>query len=173
MTIKNITEPYGSLKVVKEISMFLLYISVIVSYYYICICIYNIFNNYNHELTTACITNLEELKPTNLSNIWYKSIIDDFLNQFTSKGKTINHDFFKFKSYVKTSPLNYNQDIVEKSIILNRIKSDHMNGLIAECEFYKNKTSLLEIELQWVKVIHCSLVDDLKDILKDIIVKKS
>jgi hypothetical protein len=173
LTKKKIAKPCSLLKVTKEISIFLLYIFIIVLYYYICIYTYNIFNNYSYEVTTACTTNLEELKPTNLPNIWYKSIIDDFLNQFTSNGKTINHDFFKLRSYVKISPLDYNQDTIEKSIILNRIKSEHMNSLIAECEFYKNKTSLLEIELQWIKVIHCSLVDDLKDILKDVIVKKS
>lgn len=74
--------------------------------------------------------------------------MDDFFNQFTSKGKTINHEFIQIKPSVKTSPLDYNQDTIEKSIILNKIKSDHMNSLIAECEFYKNKASLLETQLQ-------------------------
>ena len=158
--------------VTKEIIKSLLCIFIFVSCYYLCMRAYN-FDYDNDQLTIISTANFDELKPINLPKIWYKSIIDDFFNQFTSKGKTFNHEFIKIQSSVKTLPLDYNLDTIEKSIILNRIKSDHMNSLIAECEFYKNKTSLLEIQLQWIKIIHHSLVNDLKDILYDFIPKNS
>jgi hypothetical protein len=133
-------------KTIKIIIMALLSIFIFISCYYFYMYIYNS-NCDNDQVITTCITKFEELKPINSPNIKYKSIINDFLNQFTSKGKTINHEFIKIKPLVKTIPLD-NKDIIEKSIILNKIKSDHMNSIISECEFYKNEISLLEIQLQ-------------------------
>lgn len=69
LTKKKITKPCDLLKVVKEISMFLLYISIIVSYYYICICTYNIFNNDSYELISIYTISIEELKPVSQPNI--------------------------------------------------------------------------------------------------------
>lgn len=157
-------------EVTKEIIKALLWIFVFVSCYYLCMRTGHFDND---QLITACTTSFEELKSTDSLNMWYKTIINDFFNQFTSNGKTIHHEFVKIKPSVKTLPLDYNQYTIEKSIILSKIKSDHMNSLIAECEFYKNKTSLLEIQLQWTRIIHHSLVNDLKDILYDFLPRKS
>lgn len=44
-----------------------------------------------------------------------------------------------------------------------------MNNLILECEFYRNKTSLLEIEVQNTRIGYFNLVNDLNHILKDVI----
>jgi hypothetical protein len=64
-------------------------------------------------------------------------------------------------------PLENNLELEKKSIILNKIYSDHMKSLIFECEYYKNKTNLLEIQLFYTKVACHSLVKDIYDITKD------
>ena len=45
---------------------------------------------------------------------------------------------------------------------------DHINSLILECELYKHKTSLLEIQVQNTRIVYFNLVNDLNDILKDV-----
>lgn len=160
------------LEATKEITMALLNIFIFVSCYYICIRTYS-FSNDNCELITACTstcpTNLGELKPASTPNAWHKSIIDDFFSKFTLKGKTFKHEFVKIRPSLEVLPLNYNQnDIIEKSIILSKIKYDHMSNLISECEFYKNKTSLLEIQVQSTRIVYFNLVNDLNYILKDV-----
>lgn len=151
----------------QEIIKALLSIFIFVSCYYIFACRYNL-GNCHDEVVTVCTTTIEELKPTKVIKIWYKSITDDFFNKFTSKGKTVNHELLKINSSsIKTLPLNYNQDIIEKSI-LNKINSHHINSLMIECEFYKNKTSLLEIQAQNTRIVYFNLVNDLNHILKDV-----
>ena len=157
--------------IAKEMFIYLLIVFIIVLYYYICICIYN-FNNYNDQLSTICIINFEELEPVNInqSNIWYKHIINDFFNKFTSNNKTINPKFLEIKPEIKTLmplELEYNIGTVKKPVILNKIKSDCIKSLISECEDYKNKTSLLEIQLLNTKIAYHNLIKDINDIIKE------
>lgn len=159
---------FGQLyETIREIFKALLSIFIFVSCYYIFTCRYNL-ENCQDEVVTICTTITEESKPTKVPNIWHKSIINDFFNKFTSKSKSINSEYFKIKSSIKTLSLNYNQDIIEFSIILNKINTHHINSLILECEFYKNKTSLLEIEAQNTRIVYFNLVNDLNHILKDV-----
>jgi len=167
------TSIYKELLVItKEIFVYLLIIFILVFYYYICIsiCTYS-FTNDNDQLTTLYITSIEELKPINKNppNIWYKSLIDDFFNKFTSNSKTINHKYIEVKSDIKTLiPLELEHDIstVKKPVILNKIQSDSIKSLISECEFYKDKTSLLEIQLFDTKIAYHNLMRDIDDIIK-------
>lgn len=134
-------------------------------------CTYN-FSNYNDQLTTICTISFEELKPVNKNqpNIWYKDILVDFFNKFTSNSKTINHKIIEVKSDIKTLiPLELKHDIstVNKPVILNKIQSDCIKSLISECEFYKNKTSLLEIQLLQTKIAYHNLMRDIDDITKE------
>lgn len=152
---------------VKEITMALLNIFIFVSCYYIFMCTYN-FSEDNHELISICTTNFEELEPVNQSKVWYKSILDDFFNKFTSNSKTINYKFIEIKLNKKILiPLEQNTEIVKKSVILNKIQSDNINSIISECEFYKNKSSLLEIQLLNTKIAYHNLVKDINDMVKE------
>jgi hypothetical protein len=63
--------------------------------------------------------------------------------------------------------IEYNQDVLNKSV-LDNIRSDHINSLVLECEFYKNKISNLEIQVYYVRMIHNNLINDLHEILKDV-----
>jgi hypothetical protein len=81
----------------KNICIFIIYIFIIIFYYYSCMYIYNLFNNDNCELINVCIIGFEELKPVNQPNIWYKSVLDDFFNKFTSNSKTINPKIMEIK----------------------------------------------------------------------------
>jgi hypothetical protein len=122
----------------------------------------------DNELITTCSTNFVELQPISTRNIGYMLIFEDFFSKFTSKAKTINY-IIEIKPYIKTLiPIEHNLGIVEKPIILNKIKSYHINSIISECNFYKNKTSLLEIQLQETKITYFNLVNDLNNILKDV-----
>jgi len=124
----------------------------------------------NCELITVYNTNFVELEPINQPNIWYKYILDDFFNKFTSYGKTINHKIIEVKLEVKTlMPLELEHDIstVKKSVILNKIQSDCIKSLISECEYYKNKTSLLEIQLLQTKIAYHNLIKDIDEITKE------
>lgn len=69
LTKKNRIKSCSLLEVVKEIFMFSLYIFIIVSYYYICVYTYNLFNNDSYELINVCTINLEELKPISQRNM--------------------------------------------------------------------------------------------------------
>jgi hypothetical protein len=62
----------------------------------------------------------------------------------------------------------HNINIDKKSIILNKIKDDYINNLISECEYYKYKTSLLEIQILKAKVSFQDLIKDISDIVKEI-----
>ena len=169
LTKKKIIKLCDLLKVVKEIFVFSLYIFIIVFYYYICMYIYNLFYNDSYELINVCTINLEELKPVSQRNMWHKYIIDDFFNKFTSNSKTINYKITEVKSGIKTlMPLEHNQTIEKKPVILNKIQNDYINNLISECEFYKNKTSLLEIQILKAKVSFQDLIKDISDIVKEI-----
>lgn len=155
------------LDIAKEIFICLLIIVIFVFCYYICTNTYD-FSNDNNQLATVYTTNIEELKTINQPNIWYKSLIDDFFNKFTSNSKTINHKFIEVKSDIKTLiPLEHNLGMVKKSVILNKIKSDSMKSLILECESYKNKTSLLETQLLQTKIAYHNLIKDIEDITKE------
>jgi hypothetical protein len=128
-------------------------------------------SNDNYQLTIVCTTSIEELKPANQSNIWYKYLVDDFFNKFTSNSKTINHKFIEVKSDIKTLmplKLEHNLDIEKKSVILNKIISDSMKSLICECEHYKNKASLLEIQILNNKIAYYNLIKDINDITKEV-----
>jgi hypothetical protein len=63
-------------------------------------------------------------------------------------------------------PLEHN--IEKKSIILNKIQSDSMKNLISECEFYKKKTFLLEIQILKAKISYQDLIKDISGIVKEI-----
>jgi len=63
--------------------------------------------------------------------------------------------------------IEHNQDIINKSI-LDNIKSDHINSLVSECEYYKNKIYFLKIQAYYTKMIHNNLINDLHEILKDV-----
>lgn len=155
------------LEIVKEIFINIIIMFIFVFSYYICIHTYN-FSNDNYQLTTVYITNIDELKPINQTNIWYKYLLGDFFDKFTSNSKTINHKFIQVKFEVKTlMPLEHNLDTVKKSVILNKIQSDSMKSLISECEFYKNKTSLLEIQLHNTKIAYINLINDIDNITKE------
>lgn len=157
--------------IAKEIFVYLLILLILVFYYYICMCTYN-FNNYNDQLTLVYTINLEELKPVdqNPPNIWYKCLLDDFFNTFTSNSKTINPKFIEVKWDIKTLmplELEHNISTVKKSVILNKIQSDCIKSLILECEHNKNKTSLLEIQLFQTKIAYHNLIKDINDIIKE------
>lgn len=166
---KNIIKPYNLLKVAKEIFILLNIFVFFSCYCYICICAYK-FNNDNCELINICTVSFEESKLVNQSNTWYKYIIDDFFNKFTSNNKTINYKSIEVKSDIKTlMPLAPEHDIsiVKKSVILNKIQSDSMKNLISEYELYKNKASLLEMELLKIKMSYLDLVKDIDAIVKE------
>jgi hypothetical protein len=163
------------LVIAKEIFVYLLVILILVFYYYICICICTYsFTNDNDQLTTSFITSFEELKSVSKNqsgiNIWYKYLLDDFFNKFTSKSKSINYKFIEVKSDIKTLillELKHDISTVKKSVILNKIQSDSIKNIISECEFYKNKTSLLEIQLLKTKIAYHTLIRDIDDITKE------
>jgi hypothetical protein len=165
---------YNKLLIItKQIFAYLLIILILVFYYYICTCLltYN-FSNYNDELTTICTISFEELKPVNNNqpNIWYKYLLDDFFNKFTSNSKTIKYKIIEVKSDIKTlMPLELEHDInkVNKPVILNKIQSDCIKSLISECESHKDKTSLLEIQLLDTKIAYHNLMRDIDDIIKE------
>lgn len=115
----------------------------IVCYY---IFIFKYILNINDELITTYNITVEKLNPIEISNIWYKSIIDDFFNKFTIKSKTIDHKYFTFKNMQSFTIIEQNQDNLKKSILCN-IRSDHINSLVLECESYKEKISNLEIQV--------------------------
>lgn len=153
--------------ITKEISIYLLIIFILIFYYYICMCTYN-FSSDNCQLITVYTTNFVELEPISQPKIWYKYIFDDFLDKFTSNSKTINHKFIQVKLEVKTlMPLENNLGTVKKSVILNKIQSDSMKSLISDCEFYKKKTSLLEIQLLNTKIAYINLIKDIDNITKE------
>ena len=155
------------LEIAKEIFVCLLIIFIFVFCYYIGMYTYN-FSIDDYQLTTICTTSSEELKPINQSQIWYKYILNDFFNKFTSNSKTINHKFIEGKSDIKNLiPLEHNVSTAKKSVILNKIKTDCMKSIILECEFYKKKTSLLEIQLLDTKIAYHNLVKDINDIIKE------
>ena len=147
----------------------LLCIFIFVSYYYICICAY-IFSNDNCELVIVYNTSFVEPKSVDQPYIWYKYILDDFFNKFTSNSKAINLKFMKIKSDSGINtlmPLEHYSDIAKKSVILNKIQFDHTKSLVSECEFYKNKTSSLEIQLLKAKVSYQNLIKDINDIVEE------
>ena len=63
--------------------------------------------------------------------------------------------------------LEHNLNTVKKPVILNKIKYDYTKSLISKCEFYKNKTSLLEIQLFQTKIAYHNLIKDINDIIKE------
>jgi hypothetical protein len=63
-------------------------------------------------------------------------------------------------------PLEHN--IEKKSIILNKIQDYYINNLISECEYYKKKTSLLEIQIFKTKIAYHNLIKDIDNITKGI-----
>ena len=75
----------------------------------------------------------------------------------------------KANCIIKTfMPLEHNINIDKKSIILNKIQDDYINNLISECEFYKNKASLLEIQILKAKISFQDLIKDISGIVKEI-----
>jgi len=147
----------------KQILIYLINMIIIICYYFF---IYKYILNINSEvvtITTSTIT-VENLKLSEVPNIWYKSIIDDFFNKFTIKSKSIDQKYFNMQSF---AIIKHHQDIIEKSI-LDTIRSDHINSIVLECESYKNKISNLEIQAYYTRMIHNSLINDLNEILKDV-----
>ena len=162
--IKQIYPIYKQLKLIRELLKYLLSIFIILCYY---LFIFKYILYVNNEEITNCITTVEKLKPTEVPNIWYKSIIDDFFSKFTIKSKTIDHKIFNMQISTKPLIIKHNQDIIKISI-LDNIKSNNINSLISECEFYKKRIFFLEIQAHYTKMIHHSLINDLNDILKDV-----
>ena len=153
LTKKKIVKLYDLPEVVKEIFVFSLYIFIIVSYYYICVYTYSSFNNYSCELINVCTINLEELKPVSQRNMWHKYILDDFFDKFITKNKSINPKFMEIKANYVIKTFIPEHNIEKKSIILNKIQDDYISNLISECEYYKKKTSLLEIQILKAKIL--------------------
>jgi len=149
-----------SIEQIKQLLIYLLSMFIIICYY---ILIFKYILNINDEVVVICTTNIEKLKLIEVPNIWYKSVIDDFFSKFTPKSKTIDHKYFEIRPLI----IEHNQNIINQSI-LDNIKSDHINSLVLECEYYKNKIYLLEIQTYYTKMIHNNLINDLHDILKDV-----
>jgi hypothetical protein len=159
------------LEIIKLIFIYLLILLILVFYYYICMCTYN-FSNYNNQLSTICNISFEELEPVskNPLNTWYKCLLDDFFNKFTSNSKTINPKFLEVKSDIKILmplELEHNLGTVKKPVIFNKIKDDYIKSLISEYEHYKDKTSLLEIQLLQTKIAYHNLIKDIDEITKE------
>ena len=141
------------------IEILCIFLSIFIFVLYCYICIYKCDFNDNCELINICTTSFEESKPANQPNIWYKNIIDDFFNKFTSKSKTINPEYMKIKSdnmFRTLIPLEHNLDTVKKSVILNKIQDNWIDNLITECEFTKLSYEDL------VKDI-CNIVQEMND----------
>ena len=85
-------ESYDLPDAAKEIFMCFIYIFIFVSCYYIYTRIYNSYVH-NYELITISTTNCDQLEPAYRPNRWYRYILDDFFNKFTSNSKTINYKF--------------------------------------------------------------------------------
>lgn len=154
------------LEIIKEICMFILYIIIFTICFYICFFIYNYSNNV--EIVIISNTNFEELKPINQSNMWYKSIIDDFFNKFTSKGKTINTKICLYQTHVDNITPIENENHTDKFEIIDKVKSKHMNDLISECEYYKDKASFLELQLLKTNLAHEDLVRNINNIVDNL-----
>jgi len=123
----------------KQILIYLINMIIIICYY---IFIYKIYLYINDEVVTTPTIIMEKSIPTEVPNIWYKFIIDDFFSKFTIKSKTIDQKYFEMKSFSKSLMIEYNQDSLKNSILCN-IRSDHINSLVLECESYKEKISNL------------------------------
>lgn len=148
----------------KKLIIYLLNIFIFVCYY---IFIFKYILEINSEVVTTFSTTVEKIKPTEVPNIWYKFILDDFFSKFTIKSKTIDPKFFEMQSLTKPLIIEHNQNIMKKSI-LDNIRSDHINSLVSECEYYKERISFLEIQIYYTKMIHYNLINDLNEILKDV-----
>jgi len=168
LTIKQIYHKYKQynylLYPIKWLLIYFLSMFIIVCYY---IFIFKSFLNINDEVVTTCFTTVEKLKPVKVTNIWYKSIIDDFFNKFTTNSKTIDHKYFEMQLTTKSLIIEQNQNFINKSI-LDNIKSNHINSLVLDCEIYKNKIFFLEVQSHYTKMIHNNLINDLYEILKDV-----
>jgi len=64
-------------------------------------------------------------------------------------------------------PLEHNLDIVKKPVIVNKIQYDSVNNIISECEFYKKKIALLEMQSLNNRMAYHILIKDINDIIKD------
>jgi hypothetical protein len=72
-------------------------------------------------------------------------------------------------SVIKTLiPLEHNLEVVKKPVILNKIQSEYIHNIESECKIYKNKTSILEIQLLNTKIAYHNLIKDINDIVKEI-----
>jgi len=152
------------LDLIKWLLIYFLSMFIIVCYY---IFIFKSILNINNEEIANCITTVEKLKPTEVPNIWYKSFIDDFFSKFTTNSKTIDHKFYEMQLFTKPLIIEHNQDNLKISILDNN-KSNYINSMISECEYYKKRTFLLEVQAHYTKMIHNNLINDLHEILKDI-----
>lgn len=147
----------NSFELTKQISIYLLIMIIIICYYYF---VYKYILDIHSEVINTTTITMENLTITEVPN---KSIIDDFFNKFTTKSKNIDHKYFEIRPLI----IEHNQNIINKSI-LDNIRSDHINNLVSECENYKNKIYLLEIQVYYTKMIHNNLINDLHEILKDV-----
>ena len=139
-----------------------------VSCYYIYISTCS-FSNNNCELINVCTISFKESESVSQPNIWHKYILDNFFNKFTLNSKTINYKNMEINSdcVTKTLWLEHKIETVKKPVILNKIQSDSIKTLISECEYYKNKTSSLEVQLLNTKIAYLDLVKDINDIVKE------
>jgi hypothetical protein len=154
------------LKKIKELLLFLIIMIIIVCYY---IFIFKYILSINdEEITTCTITTVEIFKSTEkVPNIWYKFILDDFFSKFTINSKTIDHKYFEMQLSISPLIIEHNKDFIKESV-LDNIRSNHINNIVSECEYYKQRLYFLEIQAHYTKMIQNNLINDLHDILKDV-----
>ena len=117
--------------------------------------IYSKVNDFN--MSESISTNYTIDFPVNNSN---KVDIKSYLN-------TINKSIPNIHDVNKVNQQNIN-DKYNESTILNKVKDLHLNEMIIECDFYKDKVLQLEMQISNNKVANSNLVKDISDILKEI-----
>jgi len=122
---------------------------------FICVTYSNVNDFYMNESDDLMDYTIDS--PVNNSN---KIDIISYLN-------TINKSIPNIHDVNKVNQQNIN-DKYNGSTILNKVKDLHLNEMIIECDFYKDKVLQLEIQISNNKVANSNIVKDINDILKEI-----